>query len=82
MKLEFAGPQSNINMYIILPAKCINSLEGLEEQFQSFIPVAVERRMVDYKNVTLMLPKFTIENVLNFKPILSQVGTKILCQSD
>lgn len=74
LRLDFANKTLGISMYIILPTKCINSLEELENTFQSFIPLAVERRMSQYRNVTVALPKFTIENVINFNPILTNVS--------
>lgn len=70
------GPHSKIYMYIILPDQC-DGIEALQNTFENFDPLNVIAVLGTQKTVTVMLPKFRIERLVNFNSILSEVMIKI-----
>lgn len=61
----------------MLPDEC-DGIDKLQNVFEHFDPLNIQAVMDTQKNVTVMLPKFHIESLVNFNPILSEVMTSLI----
>ena len=68
-------------MFILLPDKTSSSLEDLEQKLAADRLVNIDSGFEEYPNVNLWLPKFKMEENLELKEVLSDLGMKSIFKS-